>query len=221
MAVGQAARNQLLDTSCWIVHKTSGQHGISGEDFGEVMLNEVARFFLRAKNWQLFALLIGTAVAGFVGFVATAILLPPTANYLALTLTSDVSTLPFLLCLLAWWWSAGTFLNSLIPPRRELKVGLFHFALTVLLVSSLLNLLFPLLPKALMTAAAIPISLFLFFCVFYVAYFLSKSLVIKNKGKDALGDGEVLLFFLFLFFPIGVWSIQPRVNQLYAAKANA
>ena len=49
--------------------------------------------------------------------------------------------------------------------------------------------------------------------LFYGVYLLAKTMKIAElqrnvQGKEVLGD-----FFLFLFFPIGVWFLQPRVNR--------
>jgi hypothetical protein len=51
----------------------------------------------------------------------------------------------------------------------------------------------------------------------YVLYFVAKNLVLAETGKAAsCSDQNVIVtFFLFWFFPLGAWFVQPKVNRLY------
>jgi hypothetical protein len=51
---------------------------------------------------------------------------------------------------------------------------------------------------------------------FYFAYFLSKSLVLADSQKKVSFGDHLGMLFAFVFYPIGVWFIQPRVNRLFA-----
>jgi hypothetical protein len=74
--------------------------------------------------------------------------------------------------------------------------------------------------KPFLVETVLPLHLFAIFCMFYIFYFVAKSLVMVNKGRQvAFGDYAKSLILLFLF-PIGVWRIQPRINQLYAQSRN-
>jgi len=60
----------------------------------------------------------------------------------------------------------------------------------------------------------VPMHLLAMFANFYGIRYNAKLLVSIEKGsivtaKDYLGE-----FFMFWFIPIGIWAIQPRVNQL-------
>ena len=182
-------------------------------------MNGVARFILRAKHWQIFVLLIGTQIAGFVGLIATELTVKSSENSLISAVIEVAFALPCFLCYLAWWWSTGSLLHSLIKPRRELNIRLFHFSsISLLLLFVFAHLLPPIYGpvKPLYFAAIATTYLCVLFFVFYIPYFLSKSLVMRNKGRVEIGGGDVAFFFLFLFPFIGVWLIQPRINQLYA-----
>jgi hypothetical protein len=50
---------------------------------------------------------------------------------------------------------------------------------------------------------------------------VAKNLVKAETGKRVTFYDYAGPFFLLWFFPIGVWFIQPRINQLYAEKHNA
>jgi hypothetical protein len=182
-------------------------------------LTGIERFLLRAKHWQIFVLFISTQIAGFVGLIATELTVKSSENPLVSAVIEDAFTLPSFLCYLAWWWSTGSLLHSLIKPARELNIRLFRFSCIFILLSSLsTNLLSPIYGpfKPIYFAGIAALSFCVLLLVLYIPYFLSKSLVTKTKGRVELGGGDVAFFFLFLFPFIGVWLIQPRINQLYA-----
>jgi hypothetical protein len=182
-------------------------------------LSGIAHFFLRAKRWQIFVLLIGTQAAGFLGYIAAELTPQPSKSPLITALMANAFMLPSSLCCLAWWWSTGSLLHSLIKPTRELNVGLFRFSSIFGLLFSMMTPLFSLIPGPLNPfhfAAIAILFLFVLLLAFYIPFFLSRSLLIKTRGRIELGGGEVVFFFLFSFPLIGVWRIQPRINQLFA-----
>jgi hypothetical protein len=148
-------------------------------------LTGIERFLLRAKHWQIFVLLIGTQIAGFVGLIATELTVKSSESPLISAVIEDAFTLPSFLCYLAWWWSTGSLLYSLIKPTRELNIRLFRFSSIFLLLSSLFtHLLSPIYGpfKPLYFTAIAALSLCVLLLVFYIPYFLSKSLVAKTNG---------------------------------------
>ena len=54
-------------------------------------------------------------------------------------------------------------------------------------------------------------------CWAYAARFPAKTLVIVETRKPAICWQYFGTFFAVFFFPIGIWFIQPRINELYAA----
>ncbi len=48
----------------------------------------------------------------------------------------------------------------------------------------------------------------------YVMYFLSKCLVIAEKRLDIIFMDYFETFLLFLFYPVGIWWLQPRVKKV-------
>jgi hypothetical protein len=67
--------------------------------------------------------------------------------------------------------------------------------------------------------AIFPLHGFATFCLFYVLYFVSKSLVLAEKAAPVEFPNYIGTLFLIWFFPIGVWFTQPRINRLYANAA--
>ena len=175
----------------------------------------IARFFLRAKHWQLFLLLFGIGFVGDVGILGSAVASPSQQNLGRFTAITEIVTLPFLCCFLAWFWSVGSFCDSLIRPERRLSIGFFRFALIypALYIFMFIALL-PIIPLW-STVLILPLHLFAMFCLFYELYFASKSLVLAETGRAKSFYDYAGPFFLLWFFPIGVWFIQPRINRLY------
>src|SRR5229473_3079673 len=93
-------------------------------------MGAVVKFFVRAKHWQIFLLLFGI---GYVGG-STAMLLSLTTarspeEFLKISLPFGFVMVLFMLCLAAWLWSMGSFLNSIGQPALRLRLGFFRFAL--------------------------------------------------------------------------------------------
>jgi hypothetical protein len=65
-----------------------------------------------------------------------------------------------------------------------------------------------------------PFHLLAMYCMLYLLYFVSKNLVLAERGKPASFYDYSGPFFLLWFFPIGVWIIQPKVNPLYEECGN-
>jgi hypothetical protein len=66
----------------------------------------------------------------------------------------------------------------------------------------------------------LPVHLFAVFCILHTLYFVAKSLKTAEQQKvvrvsDFAGD-----FALLWLFPIGIWFIQPRINQLFDPSLN-
>lgn len=177
----------------------------------------LADFLLRAKHWHLFVLffIVPTILEITVipaTFRSWRELGPGAFVYLGLMFLDT-------LCLLAWLWAIGRFLNSLQKPIVRLKLNFFRIALIYVPVYLLIS--FPVMfssepPVQIILA----LHLFALFCLFYIFYFVARSLVTVNKGKQVAFNEYAKSLVLLVFYPIGVWRIQPRINQLYAQKTN-
>lgn len=185
-------------------------------------MNVIGSFFLRAKHWQIFLLLVGI---GFVGHVVFTLMLLATGRSpedfeKIILLPFEAVMVLFMLCFLAWFWSMGSFLSSIVQPALRLRMGFFCFAL--LYPALYIFVFFGLFQttKPLLLAVLFPLHFFAMFCLFYDLYFVSKSLVLAETGRPASFYDYAGPFFLLWFFPIGVWFTQPRINRLYAEARN-
>ena len=166
-------------------------------------MKSVQSILVDAKHWQIFILLF-LAHAGM--FLITQI------AYLA------VAMMLHLLCFIAWYWSIGSLFVSLMKPPLRMKLGRFHFALVYPL------LYFPLffssaLWSGPLLAVIIPLHLIGMLCMFYLLNFVSKGLVMVETGTVPSFFDYAGPFFLFWFYPVGIWYLQPRINRLHAVRA--
>ena len=161
----------------------------------------MSTFTLRAKHWQVFLL--------------TAILL----TMMRLTIEGQVFFFGIMgavgYCLYFIWFAIlGNTLFPLLP--RAANYSLTWFLIDTILVAASLSALSILVDSRTYQAegiAALPM-LYIFFAMFHAPWFLAASLVaIEKKRKSEFGFyfGTLLLF---LFWPVGVWFIQPRLNKL-------
>lgn len=160
-------------------------------------MDSVADFFLRAKHWQIFALAWGIYGAAQVTLIAVA---PP--GSLSLThnfrfiLLFETLIFPFVLCIMEWFWSIGSFLYLLTKRGLRPDITLFRAALvyaTLYLLTALPLFL------TVNDVIVFPLHLLAMICLIYVLYFVAKSLVLTNKRRHVtLGDYTWSLFLLWV-----------------------
>ena len=175
-----------------------------------LFMNPITRFFVRAKHWQVFALLIGLSC------IAEAVVMwtyPKSVSLIAAELCW--------VCFVVWFWSLGSFLDSLVEPDLRLSRPFFRFALAYPLVYMGVFQIIPFEKLTLGYGFAIfPLHLFAMFCVFFDLNFVSKSLALAETGRAVSFYDYAGAFFLLWFFPLGIWFVQPRINRLYAGTLN-
>jgi hypothetical protein len=177
----------------------------------------ITGFFLRAKHWQIFALVWGTYIAGQIASIE----LLSTGGLLLSVKTALLTAVffaPSLLISCLWFWSLGSFLIPVSESKASRDIRFFRFslifsALTLVTVSPFLvsrNLFLQLL--------VVPLHLFGMFCLLHALYSVSKSLLVAEKRQVATFGDCAPTFVLLIASIVGVWFIQPRVNRLYAQR---
>lgn len=58
------------------------------------------------------------------------------------------------------------------------------------------------------------------FCHIYVIYFAAKTIKTAENKTATKFEDFVAEFFLIVFFPIGIWILQPRINRMINANKN-
>jgi hypothetical protein len=185
-------------------------------------MNAIGVYFLRAKSWQVFALVIGVGIVGQLVAVISLIQSMESPNeLLEVPVGFGIVTVLMMYCLLGWYWTIGTFLSLRVPPALRLKSGFFRFALVYPAIYVLFFIwVFKTLNPVLLLAI-FPLHFFAMLCMFYLLYFVSKSLVLAETCKPASFNDYAGPFFLIWFFPIGIWFIQPRINRQYTESLGA
>lgn len=183
------------------------------------------KFFLQIKHWQLFTLIIGIPVA--IEFFSGVFVF--SADDLSSGIERLLKIFPILILLYAgflfgWLWSVGVFLSKKLADDTSMPTSLFKGALIIptiyilficwfvgrLMWSNEMSELFIAENIGLILTAHIMSMI----CILFVLYFNAKALKsVELQSRARLGDyvGE---FFLFWFFPIGLWFLQPRINKL-------
>ena len=196
--------------------------------------------FLKAKHWQLFALMLGIPllyqlyfmsqiwgfqtqpepVEGEEGF--TQVL---NEEFIQFDLFPYVMIF-FTLFFFGWFWSIAIGLQKNIPKEIKMKVKKFKvlffipFFYILFLMFYIGGLFSGMVSNGFsnsgwIVAIILPLHLLSMFCIFYSMYFVAKTIkTAELQRKTGFGDftGE---FFLLWFYFVGIWIIQPKVNKLY------
>ncbi len=163
------------------------------------------KFVLKAKHWQIFiSLLIPYSLYSVI---------PDTS-----VLVVQIKTIFMWIAYYSWVYVLGKALNYCIPRRHMLSYGFMTFNFFFFIIGfTILQLLLD--PGTTVTFHGFAALLFFyyFFSFLYLFYFASKALTSAEKGKRTSFGNHIGEMFLLMFGFIGVWFIQPRVNQLYEA----
>ena len=137
-----------------------------------------------------------------------------------------------------WMYQVGTKLQAFMHPEmRRLKVQRFKFffAFPMVYMIIVLSLFVPFIVNTASSPGqqiqnigsffAIFILMFIghfftFFCIIFSMYFLAKTLKSAELKREAHFSDYIGDFFLFWFFPVGVWFIQPKVNRIISGEIN-
>lgn len=189
--------------------------------------------FLRMKAWHVFVLVV---------------VIPLFAHFLVISLAFEVDDprsilqyYPFIMIFFAgiflgWMYSLGVGLNKLTPAEIRPKLIYFKIFQLYLIIFIILSQCFAYYviahyPDEVIThypdRAQIPIPLFVapmhifaVFCGFYGFYFVSKNLEMANRRQKVKFYDFAGAFFLLIIFPIGIWFLQPKINQIHDRAAH-
>lgn len=195
--------------------------------------------FLRAKHWQLFIIILGIPLI-FQLYLMNSIFSEvfagnePNVDYML----DFMKYYPIVMILVigtlfGWMWSISMGLRSKIPEELRPATNLFRIFFFVPLVYLIgLAYLMSTFFQGFMELAAtntppdidpsifdiatfiVPLHLFSIFCMFYCFYFTAKTFKTAELQKAVTFSDFIGEFFLVWFSPIGVWIIQPKVNEM-------
>jgi hypothetical protein len=178
--------------------------------------------FLRAKHWQIFLMIF---------------IIPYSLQLIAMAITkNDLEKmrdfLPFILIifflgLFGWLWTIAIGLQTKIPVGVKMKIRKFKtFLIIPMIYIPIAFRLFDMLsgnalqvneePNGAMIgislAIIVPLHLLSIFGMLYSFYFVAKTYKTVELQREVTFSDFAGDFFLLLFFPIGVWIIQPKIN---------
>jgi len=186
------------------------------------------------KHWVLFTLMFGLPIILQIGVGLVLMLTvsaegkPSLLGFLSFFSLFPLMMLLYIGVFFSWIWSVSVGLQKYIDEDIRLKTSRFK----VFFFIPLLYILFLLLtfstgffPGFLdgeqfvsnvgyIITIMIPLHLFSMFCMFFLIYFSARTLRTAELDRKAGVNDYIGEFFLFWFFPIGIWFIQPRINKL-------
>lgn len=207
----------------------------------------MTRFLLNAKHWQLFILTFGLPFIGMIfymiGLISSIRFEANTTNQIpfqfsasaiVLFVFAGVFFITSALIHILWLWTIGTKLEEYYANDvKRLNVKRFKF---FFLFPFFYMLLLPLLITGIISSIStngqvanpgvftlcilfiVLCHFFAIFCGIHTMYFCSKKLKTLIEKRNVQFSDYIGEFFLIWFFPIGVWIIQPKINQLVGQK---
>jgi hypothetical protein len=165
------------------------------------------RWLLQIPAWLLFVLLV--AIPAALQAAAIPLSIRP--------ITSGLMTVVWALLTFGWIWSIGIESNRRLPPDlRKSTVwftGGYAFALLYLAVAVLF--VFP--APGIMAIMMFPHLLAMFF-IFYGLWFSARQFMTLRRMERVAALDVLGPFFGMWFFPIGMWLVQPRVNEILGSR---
>ena len=195
--------------------------------------------FLNAKHWQLFTLMFGIPILLQVGTMISMFANvdsngnPDQTGMLNMMKIFPIIMLVYVGLFFGWFWSIGMGLQKFIPTDINMKIKKFKIFFFIPLIyilfllaiigttfygiSSGSNAVGGIVGK--MLFIVIPMHLFSMFCIFYLLYFVSKTIKTTELKRTVTFSDFIGEFFMIWFFPIGIWFIQPRLNKIVNEKS--
>lgn len=186
--------------------------------------------FLKAKHWQLFLIMLGIPLVFQIIAILLMIFSDKSDGGFASSFESYYFTIvPIILMLsfvifFGWFWSIAVGLNSQTPKEirpKLIKFKVAFFIPTIYILFLLLLMAFVFGRQELnpiLLLIIIPLHLGSMFCLFYILYFVSKTIKIVERQQDVRFSAFAGEFFLLWFYFIGIWIIQPKINRLYESE---
>lgn len=164
-------------------------------------------FILRLKHWQVFIiLLIGTLTSNFTW---------ENQETFNLVLNSLGLIIYFF-----WYFAVGLELTEHVPPRVELSrtlfiVNAFVLIISMLIIGAVFNGHFS--SNGLLEFLWIA---YLMYAMFQFMFYPSKALRTVEQGKEATFGQYIKYVLLTIFWPFGIWWIQPKLNRIVNSTAD-
>jgi len=180
--------------------------------------------FLKAKHWQVFLLIVGIP---FLIEILDSIIVVSGAGeaFTFRAILRFLLIIPFI-TFYFWIFSVGTLLNKRVRDHLDTKTGYFGLAVWTSAFSLFFLSIFSffiwddweqLMIENDLTYVAFGIVVFLTIATLLLAVsFVAKTLVRAERNAHVKSSDFYGEFVMILFFPIGIWLLQPRINEIHA-----
>jgi len=168
---------------------------------------------LRLKHWQIFLLTFGITLLGVSSMFVFS--LNDVVNFSLVYRVTSLVALVGASIFNAWIYMIVVTFHKKLPPEADVSLSFFKVCLAYVVIYQVTGLF--LLPDFIDTHELLDNALryLSYACDIYIFY-LSATILQSAERQKKLGFGDVSGdFFAFLFYPIGIWFIQPRVNRLF------
>ena len=135
-----------------------------------------AKFFLRANHWQIFILVFGVYFVGQMALVGSILASPRSQEVFSKGgLVGGLVMMLSTLGLFVWFWSMGSFFNSIVQPGLRMKSAFFRVALIyppcyfVFFIATFQS------SSPGLFGLILPLHLFAMVCIFYLLYFVLRT----------------------------------------------
>lgn len=173
--------------------------------------------FLKMKHWQIFALFF---ILPLIADAAFDNLLPAGSDddwYIKLLINGFIVFLA-----VAYLWTLGTYFYEYLPEKSgNLRPNLFKAGLVYVFLEFTYLFTFAdffIIEKPASPFYLVPIHVLGMIAYFYALYFVAKALAGVKLEKDANLNDFAGFFFMLWFYPIGIWFLQPQVNDAFENK---
>jgi glucan phosphoethanolaminetransferase (alkaline phosphatase superfamily) len=178
--------------------------------------------FLKLKHWHLFLLTVGILIIIFT-YSRVSYRADEEDEFVFDAIARFITIIPFLVYFL-WLWSVGTILNDNNKVHLKIRPAYFYVSVAVSYFIFFFFTVFNMLEWGQMkddtdnmfatyVLMAIPLILGIFAWLFALN-FVAKTLVRAERELHVNPADYFGEYIMILLFPIGIWIIQPRINDL-------
>lgn len=176
---------------------------------------------LRAKHWQIFLL-----VSGIPYSLQIITLIMIKNDFGKMSDFIPFIQIVFFLALFGWFFAIATGLNKIIPEGVKMKMTKFKIFIIIpmLYIPAAFGILSTLAETmasndsgvmlGITVAIMFPLHILSMFGLIYSFYFVAKIYKTVELQREVTFSYFANEFFMFLFFPVGVWLLQPKINKL-------
>jgi hypothetical protein len=202
------------------------------------------KFVLQLKHWQFFLITFAVPMTGYLimmGTIFATMMNNPSMDEFPVEgiVGGVILFLSYLVSItfsIAWAWHLATGLYKKLPAGHTMKIKRFYvafffpmFYIGLFIIGGIavafagMNGVFDSLGQSdevpgfvWLIFLVIPLHFFAMACMFYILYFLSKSLRTVELQRQATSNDYISEFIMLWFSFVGIWFLQPRINKIFS-----